>query len=143
MPSRVIRLLQHSICWIVHLISGTTSALKIFHLNILSTEVSLAHTGSPPPQHISDLLCVYNPTRLLRSSGAALLTVLRIKSKCAEGAFTHYGPVPWNKLPADLRLVTSVHTFINRLKRFLFTQVYTQQLIMYVCVCVNLYFNSL
>lgn len=134
MPSRVIRLLQHSICWIVHLISGTTEDIPLEHTFLVLKSVWLT-LALPPPQHISDLLCVYNPTRLLRSSGAALLTVLRIKSKCAEGAFTHYGPVPWNKLPADLRLVTSVHTFINRLKRFLFTQVYTQQLIMYVCVC--------
>lgn len=130
MPSRVIRLLQHSICWIVHLIFED---IPLEHTFLVLKSVWL--TLALPPQHISDLLCVYNPTRLLRSSGAALLTVLRIKSKCAEGAFTHYGPVPWNKLPADLRLVTSVHTFINRLKRFLFTQVYTQQLIMYVCVC--------
>lgn len=134
MPSRVIRLLQHYLldCPPHQWDNFGFEDIPLEHTFLVLKSVWLTLA---PPQHISDLLCVYNPTRLLRSSGAALLTVLRIKSKCAEGAFTHYGPVPWNKLPADLRLVTSVHTFINRLKRFLFTQVYTQQLIMYVCVC--------
>lgn len=73
--------------------------------------------------YISDLLTVYNPVRPLRSSGR---DPLLLESVCAEGAFSYCGSVLWNKLPVDLRSITFVPTFKNKLKTSLFTQAYTQ-----------------
>lgn len=54
----------------------------------------------------------------LKSSGGDLLNLHRIRSKHAEGVFSYCLPVLWNKLPVDLRSITSVHTFKNRLETF-------------------------
>lgn len=53
------------------------------------------------PQYTSCLLTVHSPVIPLSSSAADLWTVPRIRSKWAEGAFSHCGAVLWNKLPAD------------------------------------------
>ena len=76
------------------------------------------------PQYISDLLTDYSLIRPLRSSGAGLLAVPRIRCRSGEGALCCCGPALWNKLPADLRSITTVFTFKSKLKTFLFSQVY-------------------
>ena len=62
------------------------------------------------PQYISDLLTIYNLIRSLRSSDVSLLAVPRIKSKSAEDTSSYCSPGHWNKLPADLRSITTVST---------------------------------
>lgn len=49
------------------------------------------------------LRAVYNPVRHLRSSGADLFSVRRIRPKCAEGAFSYCGPDLWNVQPCSLK----------------------------------------
>ena len=58
------------------------------------------------------------PDRPLRSSNKGLLTIPRINTKSAHGAFSHYGPTLWNSLPHELRSVTTVSSFKSRLKTF-------------------------
>lgn len=53
---------------------------------------------------------LYNLIRPLRSLGAELVTVPRIRPEHAEGAFSCCGPVLWNKMPAALRSITTVST---------------------------------
>lgn len=48
-------------------------------------------------------------------SGADVWNVPRIRRK---GAFSYCGSVLWNELPADLRSITSLSAFKNRLKTF-------------------------
>ncbi len=73
------------------------------------------------PKYISDLLLRYEPSRPLRSSGAGLLSVPRVKTKQGEAAFSYYAPYIWNKLPDNCRSAETVSSFKSRLKTFLFT----------------------
>lgn len=68
------------------------------------------------PQYMTDLLTEYSPNRPLRTIGACRLTVPRIRSRSSEGGFGYFGPAVWNKLPDDLRSVTTVSTFNKKPK---------------------------
>lgn len=72
------------------------------------------------PKYISDLLIFYEPSRSLRSSGAGLLTVPRVRTKHGEAAFSFYAPHIWNKLPESCRSAETLTTFKSRLKTFMF-----------------------
>uniref|UniRef100_A0A3P9K8W2 Reverse transcriptase domain-containing protein n=1 Tax=Oryzias latipes TaxID=8090 RepID=A0A3P9K8W2_ORYLA len=73
------------------------------------------------PSFISDLLLDYEPPRALRSSGAGLLMVPRVKTKNhGEASFRHYGPRLWNSLSEDVRASSSVEVFKKKLKTHLF-----------------------
>lgn len=78
-----------------------------------------AINGVAPP-YIKDMLAEYTPDRILRS----LLTIPRIHSRSAHGAFSHYGPILWNSLPQHLRFITSISTLKRRLKTLLFSQAF-------------------
>ena len=57
----------------------------------------------------------------LRSAESGQLTVPRTKTNYGDRSFAVYGPVVWNSLPAELRLLDiSLPVFRKRLKMFLF-----------------------
>ena len=59
--------------------------------------------------------------RHMRSAESGQLTVTRTKTNYGDRSFAVYGPVVWNSLPAELRLLnTSLQVFRKRLKMFLF-----------------------
>ena len=53
------------------------------------------------PLYLSDLLCLYIPSRSLRSSADTRICRIPKQKKKFQGqrAFSHLGPVTWNKLP--------------------------------------------
>lgn len=59
------------------------------------------------------------PSRPLRSAGAALLVVPRVKTKQGEMAFSHYAARCWNQLPLERRSAQTVTGFKQRLKKLL------------------------
>jgi len=59
--------------------------------------------------------------RHLRSAESGQLTVPRTRTNYGDRSFAVYGPVVWNSLPAELRLLNiSLPVFRKRLKMFLF-----------------------
>ncbi len=93
------------------------------------------------PQCICELLTDYNVIRLLRTLD--LVVVLRIRSRSGEGTLSVCGLTYWNKLPADLRSITTVSTFKNKPKTYLFSQadvwLWCICVCMWVCACVCVY----
>uniref|UniRef100_A0A3Q2V4T4 Reverse transcriptase domain-containing protein n=1 Tax=Haplochromis burtoni TaxID=8153 RepID=A0A3Q2V4T4_HAPBU len=81
------------------------------------------------PSYLSDLLLPYEPSRTLRSSGAGLLIVPKVRTHThGEAGFQWYGPRLWNSLPEELRAAENVYVFKNRLKTHLFNLAFTQRL---------------
>ena len=76
------------------------------------------------PQYIRDMLIIYEPARLLRSTGSGLLTVPRCNSRAGEAAFCVYAPKISNTLPVELREASTLNIFKKGIKTFLFTKVY-------------------
>uniref|UniRef100_A0A3P9LR34 Reverse transcriptase domain-containing protein n=2 Tax=Oryzias latipes TaxID=8090 RepID=A0A3P9LR34_ORYLA len=73
------------------------------------------------PSYLNDILLKYEPSRTLRSSGAGLLVVPKVRTKTyGEASFCHYGPRLWNGLPESLRAAETVEVFKKRLKTHLF-----------------------
>jgi len=79
------------------------------------------HQGSAPGcKSVSHAPCtrLFSVTSLLESGQ---LTVPRTKTNYGDHSFAVYGPVVWNSLPAELRLLDiSLPVFRKRLKMFLF-----------------------
>uniref|UniRef100_A0A3P9MAR3 Reverse transcriptase domain-containing protein n=1 Tax=Oryzias latipes TaxID=8090 RepID=A0A3P9MAR3_ORYLA len=76
------------------------------------------------PKYISDMLVPYEPSRTLRTSGAGLLLIPRVRTKQGESAFQYSAAKIWNSLPEGVRQASSVSMFKSRLKTFLFSRVY-------------------
>ena len=80
------------------------------------------------PGYLRDRLLPYNPTRTLRSSEGAFLTVpppREVKGMAARNrAFSVVAPRLWNTLPLDLRTAPSLSSFRRGLKTFLFKQAF-------------------
>ena len=57
------------------------------------------------PLYLSDLLCLYVPSRSLQSSADIGIFRIRTRKKKFQGqpAYSHLGPVTWNKLPYSVR----------------------------------------
>uniref|UniRef100_A0A3B3H962 Reverse transcriptase domain-containing protein n=1 Tax=Oryzias latipes TaxID=8090 RepID=A0A3B3H962_ORYLA len=73
------------------------------------------------PDYLNDILLKYEPSRTLRSSGAGLLVVPKVRTKTyGEASFCHHGPRLWNGLPENLRAAETVEVFKKRLKTHLF-----------------------
>lgn len=78
------------------------------------------------PTYIKDLVCLYRPSRSLRSSSKNLL---RPPSKgntmyYSDRAFCSAAPSLWNNLPDHVRLASSVNQFKSSLKTHLFKKAY-------------------
>ena len=77
------------------------------------------------PAYLTDLISPYSLPRALRSQGAGLLVVPRVKKKSAgHRAFSYRSPFLWNGLPADIREANSLATFKTKLKTYLFSLCY-------------------
>ena len=78
------------------------------------------------PSYIRDLLKIHKPSWCLRSASKNLLEEPRTITKTyGDRTFRKAGSVVWNSLPDELRLETSINIFKNKLKTFLFNQVYS------------------
>ncbi|WP_419607217.1 reverse transcriptase domain-containing protein, partial [Thiolapillus sp.] len=78
------------------------------------------------PLYLSDLLCLYVPSRSLRSSADTRIFRIPTRKKKFQGqrAFSHLGPVTWNKLPYSVRHAQTQSQFKTQLKTTLFRSVY-------------------
>ena len=78
------------------------------------------------PLYLSDLLCLYVPSRSLRSSADTRIFRIPTREKKFQGqrAFSHLGPVTWNKLPYSVRHAQTQSQFKTQLKTTLFRSVY-------------------
>ena len=78
------------------------------------------------PLYLSDLLCFYVPSRSLRSSADTRIFRIPTGKKKFQGqrAFSHLGPVTWNKLPYSVRHAQTQSQFKTQLKTTLFCSVY-------------------
>ena len=82
------------------------------------------HANAPP--YLSDLL---TPLQVgcysLRSNEQNLLIVPKtVRKTFGDRAFAKAGPFLWNELPIDIREASTVETFKNRLKTFLFKKAF-------------------
>jgi hypothetical protein len=66
------------------------------------------------PQYLCDLISVYVPPRLLRSSVASLLTVPSNKLTFGSHAFRAAAPTIWNSIPENIRMSESLTIFRKR-----------------------------
>ena len=78
------------------------------------------------PLYLSDLVCLYIPSRSLRSSADTRIFRILTRKKKFQGqrAFSHLGPVTWNKLPYSVRHAQTKFQFKTQLKTTLFRSVY-------------------
>ena len=74
------------------------------------------------PNYLSELLHIYTPSRMLRSSSdSRMLKIQQYKRKThSYRTFTYCGPYVWNSLPQDIRQCSTLTSFQTNLKTFLF-----------------------
>jgi hypothetical protein len=73
------------------------------------------------PPYLNDLIHVYIPPRLLRSSHETLLVRPPFHLSTVGGrAFSVCAPTLWNELPNSIRACTSLNVFKQQLKTFHF-----------------------
>ena len=87
---------------------------------LLFTDVAV-HWGCCS-SYICDIVNVYNPSRLLRSSDKCLLDVPKKRTKYGKQSFSAMAPILWNSLPLSLRLSQSLSVFKKDLKTHLFVK---------------------
>ena len=75
-----------------------------------------------PPEYLSDLIQLHQPSRALRSASQVVLDVPRsfLKSR-GDRAFQVAAPTLWNALPLSLRTANSLSSLKTLLKTHLFT----------------------
>ena len=110
-----------------------TPLLKQLHWLPIQTRIdyklatlAFRHFDGSLPQYLSSRLDIYQPSRSLRSSNDRLLRVPGWKLKSfGYRSFSYQGPVVWNSLPTDLKLLSSLSSFKSRLKTLLFKKSYS------------------
>ena len=100
----------------------TRHSLCFFDYKISS---SCYDVSDAAPLYLSDLLCLYVPSRSLRSSADTHIFRIPRRKKKFQGqrAFSHLGPVTWNKLPYSVRHAQTQFQFKTQLKTTLFRSV--------------------
>ena len=79
------------------------------------------HFEGTLPTYLSDVLCIYQPSRSLRSSNEKLLKVPRRSLKSAgERSFSFMAPSVWNSLPVSVRNKSNLTQFKSALKTHFF-----------------------
>nr|XP_022297089.1 uncharacterized protein LOC111106637 isoform X5 [Crassostrea virginica] len=77
------------------------------------------------PGYLTELVIPYNPTRVLRSVTANLLTVPSVRTKTyGERRFDKAASTLWNNLPIQLRNAKNIECFKRLLKTHFFRQAY-------------------
>ena len=77
------------------------------------------------PAYLSELLHVYTPSRILRSSSNTCMLETQQYKRKTHGFRTFsclFGRHIWNSLPQDLRHFSTLSSFKAKLKTFLFSQ---------------------
>ena len=83
------------------------------------------HFEGTLPSYLSDILCVYQPSRSLRSSNERLLKVpKRTLKTVGERSFSFLAPTVWNSLPASVRNQSNLAEFKSTLKTHFFSQAF-------------------
>ena len=74
------------------------------------------------PKYISDMLCVYQPKRALRSMDTCTLVVPKARTVTyGDRQYKSMAPKLWNALPARIRQARTLETFKSQLKTHFFT----------------------
>ena len=111
--------------------SGATATLRRLHW--LPIEWRIQHKiatlafkarSAEAPNYLRDLISVYAPPRLLRSSVANLLSVPSHKLTFGSRAFRVAAPTIWNSLSENIRMSESLSIFRKRLKTHFFNCAY-------------------
>ncbi len=111
--------------------SGATATLRRLHwlpiewriqhkIATLAFKARLAEA----PNYLRDLISVYAPPRLLRSSVANLLTVPSHKLTFGSRAFRVAAPTIWNSLSENIRISESLSICRKRIKTYFFNCAY-------------------
>ena len=75
------------------------------------------------PSYLRDLLAPYYPERNLRSSEGLLLVGKKARLRSyGDRAFSCAAPRLWNRLPHNLRQISSTPVFVKSLKTYLFSR---------------------
>ncbi len=78
------------------------------------------HIGAAP-EYLRELVTKYEPGRCLRSANQNRYTEISTSLKTGgDRAFAKVGPVLWNRLPSELRSMSSLSSFKRALKTYLF-----------------------
>ena len=77
------------------------------------------------PDYLKELVNIYTPGRILRSSEAVLLEKTVCRRNFSSRSFENSAPTLWNTLKADTRSATTHEDFKKRLKTELFMRSYT------------------
>jgi len=72
------------------------------------------------PAYLKEHLVQRVPSRQTRSAALPLLSVPRLTTDFARRSFSYAAPVIWNRLPTEVMLCDSKHSFKRHLKTFLF-----------------------
>ena len=101
---------------------GLLSVTDMYKLKLLKFYYKLSGT----PQYLADLIKKHSPVRKLRSShNPNLLEEPKYTGeKFGSKSFCVAGPRFWNRLPAELREISSLDTFKKHLKTHLFQKHY-------------------
>ena len=74
------------------------------------------------PVYLRDLICIYTPTRALRSEGTKQLKRPKTNCKAGDASFPAAAPDLWNRLPFSIRELCNENSFKNALKTLYFNQ---------------------
>ena len=115
--------------WSVMLVSMITTLLTSFVLSTclpIRSRMSFSVATmcfkalrSELPDYLYDVLHLYVPTCILRSSDMQLLTAPNSKMKSATRRFSCIDPTAWNSLPLNIRNCDNISTFKTPLKTYL------------------------
>ena len=112
-----------SITAVLHELHWLPVVIRIQY-KVLVTVFKAYHSGTP--QYLADLIKKHSPVRKLRSShNPNLLEEPKYTGeKFGSKSFCVAGPRFWNRLPAELREISSLDTFKKHLKTHLFQKHY-------------------
>ena len=84
------------------------------------------YLNSTAPDHLTELLRIYEPTRQLRSSSdTSILCIPTVRThSLGQWSFSYAAPAVWNTLPYEIRSSDTLSSFKSSLKTYLFQQSY-------------------
>ena len=96
-----------------------------FRIQYKLAVLAFRHFEGTLPPYLSAVLCIYEPSRSLRSSSEKLLKIPRVSLRSAGERFFRYAaPAVWNSLPNNLRNIPTLSQFKSHLKTHLFRKAF-------------------